>query len=96
MSSASVVKLSTGEELIGTVTPVTDGYLIKGVVQLGMVDNGMAFIKYMPYSNTDQGITLKHDHVMFIVPMADELQPSYQAATGKVVTPPKKLILGGS
>ena len=102
--SIGVLKLITGEEIIGDIQRTLNAkgeavFEIKHPVQMAMVGRDqMAFIKYMPYADTETtGFYLLEKFVMFELPLAKELQQEYQAATSMVVTPPpKKLILGGS
>ena len=92
MSSVKIVKLTTGEEIIGKVTESLDGSInVKDPVTLGMVErNQLGFIGYMPYADLKQGITISNDRVMFVVPIDPKLETEYSAMFNNLIVPPKK------
>lgn len=91
--SIKIVKLVTGEELIGDVAETLDRkVVIKEPVTLGMVERGqLGFIGYMPYADLKEGLTISLDRVMFVVPVDPKLENEYQAAFGKVIIPKNSL-----
>ena len=93
--SIKIVKIVTGEEIIGDVSETLDGKIvIKEPVTLGMVErNQIGFIGYMPYADLKQGLTLDASRVVFTVPVDPKLETEYQAAFSKVIVPKKGLTL---
>lgn len=93
--SIKIVKIVTGEEIIGDVSETLDGKIvIKEPVTLGMVErNQLGFIGYMPYADLKDGLTLDANRVVFTVPVDPKLENEYQAAFGKVIVPKKGLTL---
>lgn len=90
-----IVKLITGEEIIADVTETLEGNMVlKDPVTLGMVDrNQIGFVGYMPYANLKDGLTVKADRILFVVPVDPKLENEYQAAFGKVIVPKSGLTL---
>ena len=92
MSDVKIVKLMTGEEVIGKITESLDGkIIIKDPVTIGMVErNQIGFIGYMPYANLKDGITVNSDRVLFVVPVDPKLETEYNAMFSNLIVPPKK------
>lgn len=93
MSDVKIVKLTTGEEIIGKITETLDGGTIniKDPVTIGMVErNQIGFIGYMPYANLKDGLTVRTDRVMFTVPVDPKLETEYNAMFSNLIVPPKK------
>lgn len=88
-----LVRLSSGEEVIGTVTEtenlitITDGYTLipAGEGRIGMMP-------FMAYTKANKGVTIDKRFVMFIVEPADDLQDQVRSMSSGIVTPNKKIV----
>lgn len=88
MSNVKLVKLNTGEELIGVVTEYTEGNIItmKDIVMMAMVEPGkIGFMNYMPYADLKNGLNINKEYVIFMVPVQDKLESEYRNMTNKLV-----------
>jgi hypothetical protein len=87
-----IIKLTTGEEIIGKVTESLDGsYNIKDPVTIGMVErNQIGFIGYMPYADLKEGLNVGKERIMFVVPIDSKLEAEYNAMFSNLIVPPKK------
>lgn len=94
MNKICVIKLHSGEEIIGEFVKNTDEDPYSGVlktpVQLAMTSpKEMGFIPYLPYADTEDGIPLSKSNVSFMLSLNDQLANEYRKHFGKVVLPPK-------
>lgn len=90
MSKASVVKLRSGEDIIGIVTHNTDGTTIhvKDVVQLiATSQDSMGFMPWCPYADWKNGVTLEKSNTTFILPLDGPIQEEYDRVFSKIVVP---------
>lgn len=91
-----VVKLITGEDIIGDYTETMDNnIIIKNPVTIGMVDRGqLGFIGYMPYAELKDGFVVSKDKVICVLAPESKIETEYQAAFNKLVVPksPLKII----
>lgn len=95
MSNVRLIKLVTGEELIGIITEDMSGnYTITDPYMLGMVDETrMGFIRYMPYCKLDKGLTIDKSKTLFSVELDPDIENEYRKNTNKLVMPNKNLKL---
>jgi len=93
-----VLRLTTGEEIIGEVSVDDDsGYVIKKPALLGMMQSeegtpNMVLQKYLPHSEQGEDITLRinSSHVMFSFEPLGEILNHYNSILGSgIITPPK-------
>jgi len=93
-----VIRLISGEELMGFLTEKDDGWHLKNVCQIvsSYSDTTTATARvglspFMPYTKTTDGIDLKNSYIGFIVDPVSELQNEYnQVFGGGLVMPPTK------
>jgi hypothetical protein len=95
-----VVRLISGEELMGSVSELSDGsgLHIKNVCQIvaSYSDTTTATARvglspFMPYSQSSDGIDLKNHYIGFIVDPVNELTNEYNQVFGSgLVLPPSK------
>ena len=88
MSNVKLVKLNTGEELIGTVTENLEGNFMtmKDIVMMAMVEpNKIGFMNYMPYADLKGGLNINKAYVIFVVPVQEKLELEYRNMTNKLV-----------
>lgn len=93
-----IIRLSTGEELIGEVTvDESGGYVISKPALLGMIEGeegvpNMVLQKYLPHSEEGESVTIRIDsrHVMFSFSPLSEILNHYNSILGSgIITPPK-------
>ena len=90
MSSIQMVRLLSGEELLGDVEKLEDGsIIIREICQVATsyADPQQATAKigiapYLPYAETDKGISIKANYVGFIVKPVSELLNEYNKIFG--------------
>jgi hypothetical protein len=96
-----IIRLSTGEELIGEVSvDESGGYVISKPAILGMIEGeegvpNMVLQKYLPHSEQGEDISIRinSDHVMFTFSPLSEILNHYNSSLGSgIVTPPTGVI----
>jgi len=95
--SIQILRLTTGEELIGEVSVDDDGgYVIECPSMIGMMqsDTGepnMAIQQYLPHSEdgAEVKIRISSSHVVFSFTPLDEIVNHYKAARAGLVVAPK-------
>ncbi len=89
-----LVRLSSGEEIIGKVIERADEVEIQEGWNLVATEPGkMGFIPFMPYTNADKGITISRQFVMFIVDPVDELIDQVRSLNSGIELPKKQGII---
>ena len=69
-----LIRLSSGEEVIGKVTDNGDSITIKdGYSLLPAGEGRIGFMKFMAYTKADEGVTIDKRFIMFVVKPADEM-----------------------
>ena len=96
MSEVKIVRMITGEDVIGKVTKGDVIEVEKAFVSIPMRNQPgqpvqLMMTPYMPYS-ADTKITFDTDKVVTIVKPKDDILKSYQANTSSILTPNKELI----
>lgn len=95
MSEVKLIKLVTGEEILAEI--LSEGQDIEICNPLNAVvqpsPQGISY-GFIPWAGlTDGNLTLKADKVVFIAEVREDVLNSYNSQFGKIVTPPKKIIL---
>lgn len=88
MSDLKVIRLSTGEDIIGTVkTTLTNTIIVDKPAQIIITPKfDLVLIPFAPYASLEKGLELKKDHIMWMVdPMSDLASYYIQKSTGIVV-----------
>lgn len=89
-----IIKLTTGEEIIGKVTESLDGsYTIKNPVTVGVIDrNGeLGFVGYPRFAaDLADGLNVSKNFIMFAVAIDPKLEAEYNAMFSNLIVPPKK------
>ena len=96
--TVKVIRLISGEELMGSVTKTQDGYEIKNVCQIvtSYADTTTATARvglspFMPYSKASDSINVKESYIGFVVDPVNELINEYNKVFGSgLVLPPSK------
>lgn len=105
MSKVVVLKLSTGEEVIGKVSGENHEELFLEFalgLNYQMQDEGKLGFAFFPYGPlVDKNKNFRKAHVVWQAPPLDGLLNAYNQATSqimtpsdKIITPPKSLIIG--
>jgi|TARA_A200000159_G_C7320801_1_gene338797 hypothetical protein len=97
-----LVRLSSGEEIIGNIEQVapgsdkghikiTDGY---SLIPAG--EGKIGFMPFMAYTEAAKGVTIPNRFVMFVVEPQAELVQQINSMNSGIVVPPKQGIITGA
>jgi hypothetical protein len=94
MSDVKIVRLLSGEEIIGNVEVKDNGVFIKNATILIPTPEGkLMFAKWMPYANIENGITIDNKNIMFVVDALKDLIDHFTSVVvNGLVVPPKKVV----
>ena len=104
--TVKAVKLISGEELVGEVVHEergNDGFIeevtLKNVVAILIQrapdgNLNVAFIPFAPYLGRSATFDFKHDKLLFVKEVDEQMANQYNAMFGGIVTPPKSILLG--
>jgi hypothetical protein len=89
-----LIRLSSGEEVIGKVTDNGDSITIKdGYSLLPAGEGRIGFMPFMAYTKASEGVTIAKQFIMFVVEPADEMVDQVrQMDTGIVANTTKKIV----
>lgn len=93
--SVKIIRLLSGEEIICNLTDNGDGtVLLKDPsVLIPSPEGKLLLAKWLPYANTENGITLENRHIVFTVDPQKELSEHFTTVVvNNLVVPGKKLI----
>lgn len=89
-----LVRLSSGEELIGDVKETHDGITLSDAIILIPAGEGkIGFMPFMPYTEASDGISISNQFIVFMVKPVQNLIDNHREATGKIALPPSSIIL---
>tara|TARA_B100001057_G_C22364306_1_gene762065 strand:- start:143 stop:427 length:285 start_codon:yes stop_codon:yes gene_type:complete len=92
-----LVRLSSGEEIIGNVETVDDSIIITDGFSLIPAGEGkIGFMPFMAYTKAAEGITISNKFVLFMVEPKDELVDQIKSMQSGIVVPPKQGIITGA
>jgi hypothetical protein len=92
-----LVRLSSGEEIIGNVETVDDSIIITDGFSLIPAGEGkIGFMPFMAYTKAAAGITISNQFVLFMVEPKDELVDQIKSMQSGIVVPPKQGIITGA
>ena len=96
-----LVRLTSGEEIIGKVTEhyggtdkTTSIEIKDGVCLIAAEEGRLGFMPYMPYTKAHKGVWIRMEHVVFIVDPADEVKDRVQEMTSGIVRADASMIQG--
>ncbi len=91
-----LVRLSSGEEIIGKVVKHEDKSITitDGVCLIAAEEGRLGFMPYMPYTKAHEGVVINTNHVVFIVDPADEVKDKVQEMTSGIVRADASMIQG--
>ena len=88
-----LVRLSSGEEIIGEVTETENLITIKdGYTLIPAGEGRIGMMPFMAYTKAKNGITIDKSFVVFTVEPADDLQEQVRSMGSSIVTPNKKIV----
>jgi hypothetical protein len=92
-----IVRLNSGEEIMAKITEKGDMLTLKDPCVLVPSEQGkLLFVKWLPYANTSEGVSINTKNVVFIIDPLKELEDHYTGAISnnlfvpsnkKIVTP---------
>jgi len=93
-----LIRLITGEDVVGDLTIEGDNYRIENPVVLGlaMAPNGKANLQIQPMLifSEQKVISVKNSHVLYDVTVATEIKNRYNEVYGSgIVVPPKQSLI---
>jgi hypothetical protein len=91
--SINIVRLSTGEELIATVTETGAGLnLVDVAILIPTQANSLGLAPFMAYSDASKGFDIAWKDIMFVVKPVNQLESQYQDMFGKIIQPKQSII----
>lgn len=93
--SVKLVRLTTGEEILCTITnSSSDQYkrLVEPTYIMPQGEGKIALAPFMPYAKTEEFVDINKDCIMFIVEPVDELGNQYKEIHSKIMVPNNKLV----
>lgn len=88
-----LVRLSSGEEVIGKVEQGSDSITIKDGYSLIPAGEGrIGFMPFMAYTKASEGITIDNKFIMFVVDPIDQLIDQVREMDSGLVVPEQKIV----
>jgi len=88
-----LVRLSSGEEIIGKITETETSVKIENGYSLIPAGEGkIGFMPFMAYTKADEGVTIDKKFIMFIVEPIEDLLNQIRQMDSGIVVPDKKVI----
>jgi len=92
MSEVKLVRMKSGEEIIGKYLINEDGstHLDKPVILVPTGEGSVGLMPYMPYTSvSDSGLDIPEDFVLFVLSVHEELLNHYNAQFGSGLVVPQ-------
>ncbi len=88
-----LVRLSSGEEIIGKVTETENDVTIKdGYTLIPAGEGKIGFMPFMAYTKADKGVTIDRKFVVFMVEPIEDLVKQIRQTDSGIVIPDNKVI----
>lgn len=88
MNNVKLVRLVTGEEILARCENTATGVIIRDPMILVPLGQGkLGFAKWLPYANTDKGVEVANNYVMFTLDPDIELTNQYASASSGLLLP---------
>ncbi len=88
-----LVRLSSGEEIIGKVTETENDVTIKdGYTLIPAGEGKIGFMLFMAYTKADKGVTIDRKFVVFMVEPIEDLVKQIRQMDSGIVIPDNKVI----
>jgi hypothetical protein len=89
MADVKLVRLTTGEEILAKCENTATGVVVKDPMILVPLGQGkLGFAKWLPYANTESGVAISSNYVMFVLDPDSEMKNQYISASSGIVLPP--------
>ena len=89
-----LIRLSSGEEVVGTVVENEDSITItEGYSLIPAGEGKIGFMPFMAYTKADKGVTINNRFVMFVVDPVDQLITQVRSMNSDIIAPPAKKII---
>jgi hypothetical protein len=89
-----LIRLSSGEEVVGTVVENEDSITItEGYSLIPAGEGKIGFMPFMAYTKADKGVTINNRFVMFVVDPVDQLIKQVRSMNSDIIAPPAKKII---
>ena len=90
--SIKIVRLNSGEEILCDMVVEDGKYTLKKPLIIIPAQGGqIGFMSWMPYADTDDGVTISEDFVAFTIEPMKELISEYKSQTSDVIIPDSTL-----
>ena len=93
MSDIRLVKLKSGEEIIGDVTVISDDVIISNPCQLIPTQQGINFLPWPPFSKHDN-VSIKLDWTICITDPVDQARDAWNSKFGSGIILPNVQLNG--
>jgi hypothetical protein len=93
MSDIRLVKLKSGEEIIGDVTVISDDVIIANPCQLIPTQQGISFVPWPPFSK-HESVSIKLDWTICITDPVDEARDAWNSKFGSGIILPNVQLNG--
>ena len=93
MSDIRLVKLKSGEEIIGDVTVISDDVIISNPCQIMPTDQGLGFTPWPPFAKNDN-VTVKMDWIICITQPIDAARDAWNSKFGSGIILPNVQLNG--
>ena len=88
-----IIRIDSGEEIMASTTQEGDVVTLKDPCVLVPSQEGkLLFVKWLPYANTSNGVSINTKNIVFIIDPLKELEDHYTGAiTNNLFVPSKKI-----
>ena len=97
--NVNIVRLSTGEEIVCQMSIIENGSQISYVIKDAAIllpnpnDGRLMFGRWLPYTKSENGITVDSKFVMFVVEPTEDLKQHYMTTiVNNLAVPARKLV----
>jgi hypothetical protein len=92
--SVKIIRLTSGEEIIANFTDNGETITLKDAsVLIPSPEGKLLLARWLPYANTDAGVTLEKRHLVFVIDPQKELADHFtNVVVNGLVVPPKKIV----
>ena len=89
-----ILRVRTGEDVLCRATKNDAGYSIQDAMALVPTPDGrLAFVGWMPYVDSKDGIQLPHDFVLLALKPEASIETQYMGFKTGLVSPPQKNVI---
>jgi hypothetical protein len=92
--SVKIIRLISGEEIIANFTDNGETITLKDAsVLIPSPEGKLLLARWLPYANTEGGVTLEKRHLVFVIDPQKELADHFtNVIVNGLVVPPKKIV----